>query len=139
MKLLLVPKELVVKFDIDINKNKVNNWIKDFEQENCECNDIFKEGLSRFGWNDFLKYVDGWNLEPLLMVNYHVFLSLNMIWERIFVFIIILTMLCIFFKMLKLLRRYVYEILKCFLRHYWWRRFDGFPVTLETTELMKVN
>ena len=43
-----------------------------------ECYDIFKDGLSGFGWNDSLNM---WKAEPkvwepLIAVNYHPFMSL---------------------------------------------------------------
>ena len=47
-----IVKELVKKFHMDINKDKVKNW--QMKKNFHECYDIFKDGLSGFGWNDSL-------------------------------------------------------------------------------------
>jgi hypothetical protein len=70
-------KELVAKFDMDINKDKVKNRQKTLIFFFGECYNIFKEVLSGFGWNDSLSM---WTAEPevwepLIMVNYNVFMS----------------------------------------------------------------
>jgi hypothetical protein len=72
-----VVKELVAKFDMDINKDKVKNRQKTLIFFFGECYNIFKEVLSGFGWNDSLSM---WTAEPevwepLIMVNYNVFMS----------------------------------------------------------------
>uniref|UniRef100_A0A2N9HZV3 Myb/SANT-like domain-containing protein n=1 Tax=Fagus sylvatica TaxID=28930 RepID=A0A2N9HZV3_FAGSY len=56
-----VVKELVAKFEMDINKDKVKNRQKTLKNFFGECYDIFKEGLSGFGWNDSLSM---WTAEP---------------------------------------------------------------------------
>ena len=50
-----IVKELTDKFHIGINKNKVKNQQKTQKFFFHECHDIFKEGLSGFGWNDTLQ------------------------------------------------------------------------------------
>ena len=65
-----IVKELVEKFDMEINKDKLKNR----QKENFhKCYDIFKDRLSGFGWNDSL---NTWTTEPevwepLIVVNYH--------------------------------------------------------------------
>ena len=44
-----IVKELVDKFDMEINKDKVKNRQKMLKKNFHECYDIFKEGLSGFG------------------------------------------------------------------------------------------
>ncbi len=44
-----VVKELVAKFEMNINKDKVKNRQKTLKNFFGECYDIFKEGLSGFG------------------------------------------------------------------------------------------
>ena len=68
-----IVKELVEKFDMEINKDKVKNRQKTLKKNFHECYDIFKDGLSGFGWNDSLNM---WTAEPevwepLIAVNYH--------------------------------------------------------------------
>ena len=71
-------KELIDKFHMEINKNKVKNQQKHSFFFLHECHDIFKEGLSVFGWNDSLHIwiaeLEVW--EPLIVVNYQFFMSL---------------------------------------------------------------
>ena len=67
-----IVKELVEKFYMEINKNNVKNRQKTLKKNFYECN-IFKDGLSGFGWNDSLNI---WTAEPevwepLIAVNYH--------------------------------------------------------------------
>ena len=55
------------------NKDKVKNQQKTLKKNFHECYDIFKDGLSGFGWNDSLNM---WTAEPevwepLIVVNYH--------------------------------------------------------------------
>ena len=68
-----IVKELVENFDIEINKDKVKNRPKTLKKNFHECYDIFKDGLSGFGWNDSLNMWTGklevW--ESLIAVNYH--------------------------------------------------------------------
>ena len=65
-----IVKELVEKFDMEINKDKLKNR----QKENFhKCYDIFKDGLSGFGWNYSLNI---WTAEPKvwelrITVNYH--------------------------------------------------------------------
>ena len=54
-------KEFIDKFHMDINKDKVKIWQKTLEKNFHECHDIFKDGLSGFGWNDSL-YI--WTTKP---------------------------------------------------------------------------
>ena len=68
-----IVKELVEKFDMKINKDKVKNQQKTLKKNFHECYDIFKDGLSGFGWNGSLNM---WTAEPevwelLIAVNYH--------------------------------------------------------------------
>ena len=68
-----IVKELVEKFHMEINKDKVKNRQKTLKKNFHECYDIFKDGLSAFGWNDSLNI---WTTEPkvwesLIAVNYH--------------------------------------------------------------------
>ena len=49
-----IVKELVEKFDMEITKDKVKNRQKTLKKNFHECYDIFKDGLSGFGWNDSL-------------------------------------------------------------------------------------
>ena len=67
-----IVKELVEKFDM-INKDKVKNRQKTLKNNFHECYDIFKDGLSCFGWNDFLNMwiAEPEVCEPLIVVNYH--------------------------------------------------------------------
>ena len=68
-----IVKELVEKFDMEINKDKVKHRQKTLKENFHECYDIFKDGLSGFGWNDSLNMwtakLKVW--EPLIVVNYH--------------------------------------------------------------------
>ena len=68
-----IVKELVEKFDMEINKDKVKNRQKTLKENFHECYDIFKDGLSGFGCNDSLNMwtakLKVW--EPLIVVNYH--------------------------------------------------------------------
>ena len=68
-----IVKELVEKFDMEINKDKVKNRQKTLKKNFHECYDILKDGLSGFGWNDSLNMwtaeLEVW--EPLISVNYH--------------------------------------------------------------------
>ena len=68
-----IVKELAEKFDMEINKDKVKKRQKTLKKNFYECYDIFKDGLSGFGWNDSLNM---WTAEPevwepLIVVNYH--------------------------------------------------------------------
>ena len=68
-----IVKELVEIFHMEINKNKVKNRQKTLRKNFHECYDIFKDGLSGFGLNDFLNM---WTIEPevwkpFIAVNYH--------------------------------------------------------------------
>ena len=56
-----IVKELVEKFHMKINKDKMKNRQKTLNKNFCECYDIFKDGLSGFGWNDSLNM---WTAEP---------------------------------------------------------------------------
>ena len=49
-----IVKELVEKFFMEINKDKVKNQQKTLKKNFHECYDIFKDGLCGFGWNDSL-------------------------------------------------------------------------------------
>ena len=49
-----IVKGLVEKFLVEINKDKVKNQQKTLKKNFHECYDIFKDGLSGFGWNDSL-------------------------------------------------------------------------------------
>ena len=49
-----IVKELVEKFLKEINKDKVKTQQKTLKKNFHECYDIFKDGLSGFGWNDSL-------------------------------------------------------------------------------------
>ena len=68
-----IVKELVDKFDMEINKDKVKNRQKMLKKNFHECYDIFKDGLSGFGWNDSLNMwtAESKIWEPLIAVNYH--------------------------------------------------------------------
>ena len=44
-----IVKELVEKFDMEINKDKVKNRQNTLKKNFHECYDIFKDGLSGFG------------------------------------------------------------------------------------------
>ena len=68
-----IVKELVENFHMEINKDKMKNRQKTLKFFFHECYDIFKDGLSGFGWNDSLNI---WTTEPkvwevLIAVNYH--------------------------------------------------------------------
>ena len=68
-----IVKELVENFHVEINNDKLKNWQKTVKKNFHECYDIFKDGLSGFGWNDSLNM---WTAEPevwmpLIVVNYH--------------------------------------------------------------------
>ena len=68
-----IVKEFVEKFDMEINKDKVKNRQNTLKKNFHECYDIFKDGLSDFGWNDSLNM---WTAEPevwmpLIVVIYH--------------------------------------------------------------------
>ena len=68
-----IVKELVENFHMEINKDKVKNRQKTLKENFHECYDIFKDGLSGFGWNDFLNIwtaeLEVW--EPFTTVIYH--------------------------------------------------------------------
>ena len=68
-----IVKELVEKFHMEINKEKVKNQQKTLKKNFHECYDIFKDRLTGFGWNDSLNIwtveLEVW--EPLIAVNYH--------------------------------------------------------------------
>ena len=49
-----IVKKLVENFHMETNKDKVKNRQKTLKKNFHECYDIFKNGLSGFGWNDFL-------------------------------------------------------------------------------------
>ena len=68
-----IVKELVEKFHMEIDKDKAKNRQKTLKKNFLECYDIFKDGLSGFGWNYSLNI---WTAEPkvwelLITVNYH--------------------------------------------------------------------
>ena len=56
-----IVKELVEKFHIEINKDKVKIWQKTLKKNFHECYDIFKDGLSGFEWNNSLNI---WTTKP---------------------------------------------------------------------------
>ena len=49
-----IVKELVEKFHMETNKDKEKNQQKTPKKNFHECYDIFKNGLSGFGWNGSL-------------------------------------------------------------------------------------
>ena len=49
-----IVKGLVENFHMENNKDKVKNQQKTLKKNFHECYDIFKDGLSGFGWNDSL-------------------------------------------------------------------------------------
>ena len=49
-----IVKKLVENFHMETNKDKVKNRQKTLKKNFHECYDIFKNGLSGSGWNDFL-------------------------------------------------------------------------------------
>ena len=68
-----IVKELVEKFHMEFDKDKAKNRQKTLKKNFHECYDIFKDGLSGFGWNYSLNI---WTAEPkvwelLITVNYH--------------------------------------------------------------------
>ena len=82
-----IVKELVENFHMEINKDKMKNRQKILKFFFHECYDIFKDGLSGFGWNDSLNI---WTTEPevwevLIAVNYHFFVSLILYYIIIYV------------------------------------------------------
>ena len=56
-----IVKELVENFHMEIKKDKVKNRQKTLKKNFHECYDIFKDGLSGFGWNVSLNI---WTTEP---------------------------------------------------------------------------
>ena len=56
-----IVKEFVEIFHMEINKDKVKNRQKTLKKNFHECYDIFKDGLSGFGWNVSLNI---WIAEP---------------------------------------------------------------------------
>jgi len=63
-----IVKELVENFHMEINKDKMKNRQKTLKFFFHECYDIFKDGLSGFGWNDSLNM---WTAEPEVWKDYH--------------------------------------------------------------------
>ena len=55
-----IVKELVENFHMETNKDKVKNRQNTLKKNFHERYDIFKDGLSGFGWNDFLNI---WTVE----------------------------------------------------------------------------
>ena len=68
-----IVKELVDKFHMEINKDKVKNQQKTLKKNFHECYDIVKDGLSGFEWNDSLNMwtVEPEVWEPLIAEYYH--------------------------------------------------------------------
>ncbi|KAL4643273.1 hypothetical protein ACB092_02G081200 [Castanea dentata] len=56
-----IVKELVEKFHMEINKDKIKNRQKTLKKNFHECHGIFKDGLSGFEFNDSLNM---WTAEP---------------------------------------------------------------------------